>query len=150
MIAENKGLQNTYKGLEQKFKSLENDASDVADGSQKKEEVMRELNECKANLEAIKPVMEEKKIHLEKSLKFHEIVSALNSELQWIQEKDKVVVGTTVYTFFLFYFSLENVENFHVENFHLVFPRKFSVASFKIHIVVVFAEAQKFGSKSKI
>ena len=100
LIAENKGLQNTYKGLEQKFKSLENDASDVADGSQKKEEVMRELNECKANLEAIKPVMEEKKIHLEKSLKFHEIVSALNSELQWIQEKDKVVVGTHS----LFYF----------------------------------------------
>ena len=37
-----------------------------------------------------------------------------------------------------------------IKNFHLVFPRKFSVASFKIHVVVVFAESQKFGSKSKI
>ena len=91
LIAENKGLHITFKGLEQKFKSLENDASDVADGSQKKAEVMRELTECKANLEAIKPVMEDKRVHLEKALKFHEIVSALNSELQWIQEKDKVV-----------------------------------------------------------
>ena len=49
------------------------------------------MTECKANLEAIKPVMEDKRVHLEKALKFHEIVSALNSELQWIQEKDKVV-----------------------------------------------------------
>ena len=90
LIVKNKSLSNTFKGLEHKYQSLENDASDM-DSSKKKESITLALADCKSNLATIRPLFAERQLHLEKSLKFHEIMSHLNAELQWVQEKDKVV-----------------------------------------------------------
>ena len=89
--AKNKGLNNTFKGLEQKLKSLEADAAEIQDNNHKKDTVSNALESCKANLQGIKPLFDERTKHLEKSLQFHETMSQLNSELQWVAEKDKQI-----------------------------------------------------------
>ena len=88
LIAKNKGLNNTFKGLEQKFKALEPDATD---SSAEKDSIIKALDGCKNNLQGIKPLFNERTRHLEKSLEFHETMSHLNSELQWVMEKDKLI-----------------------------------------------------------
>ena len=92
LIGKHKGLHNTFKGLEQKFNTLESDASEIQDNNQgKKDTITKSMNGCKKNLEGIIPLFEERRIHLEKQREFHEIMSQLNSELQWVTEKDKVI-----------------------------------------------------------
>ena len=91
LATKNKGLNNTFKGLEQKFKALETDASDIQDNSHEKDTISKALAGCQKNLQGIKPLFDERTRHLEKSLEFHETMSHLNSELQWVMEKDKQI-----------------------------------------------------------
>lgn len=74
-----------YKQLEHKFKTLEADAADVGSGN--KEALKENLKECKAKMQGLKPLFDKHMESLQESLKFHEMMSELNSELQWIKEK---------------------------------------------------------------
>ena len=84
-------VDNTFKGLEQKLKALETDASEIQDNDHKKDTISNALGSCTKNLQGINPLFEERTKHLEKSLEFHETMSHLNSELQWVTEKDKQI-----------------------------------------------------------
>ena len=91
LAVKNKGLDSTFKALEQKLKALETDASEIQDNNQKKDTISTALEICTKNLLGIKPLFDERTKHLEKSLEFHETMSHLNSELQWVMEKYKQI-----------------------------------------------------------
>ncbi len=53
--------------------------------------MLQSLKLCRDNLESLRPVFDERLNYLNESLKFHQLMSELNSELQWIQEKDRLI-----------------------------------------------------------
>ena len=52
---------------------------------------MQNLKLCRESLESLRPLFDERLNYLNESLKFHQLMSELNSELQWIQEKEKLI-----------------------------------------------------------
>ena len=90
-IAKHKSNYAAFKQLEQKFKTLEADASDVDGDKQNKKELQQSLTECYGSLDDLKPLFDQHISSLQKSLKFHEMMSELNTELQWVKEKEKLI-----------------------------------------------------------
>lgn len=97
-IGKHKANFATFKTLEQKFKSLEADASDIGSKHKNKEAMDTALDECDGNLKGLKPLFDQHMTSLQQSLRFHEMMSELNSELQWIKEKDKLILTAEVGT----------------------------------------------------
>jgi len=91
LIAKHKALYTSFKALEQKLNSLESDASEIDNDHQKKETILQGLSHCRGNLESLRPLFDERLNYLNESVKFHQLMSELNSELQWLQEKDKLI-----------------------------------------------------------
>ena len=91
-IAKHKSNYAAFKQLEQKFKTLEADASDVDGDKQNKKELQQSLTECYGSLDDLKPLFDQHISSLQKSLKFHEMMSELNTELQWVKEKEKLIL----------------------------------------------------------
>ena len=91
LISKHKTQFANFKTLEQKLNSLESDAAEMANDRQKKEPVMQNLKLCRESLESLRPLFDERLNYLNESLKFHQLMSELNSELQWIQEKEKLI-----------------------------------------------------------
>ena len=95
-IAKHKANYAAFKQLEQKFNALEADASDMdgdqADNGKDKRELQKALTECYGSLEDLKPMFDKHIQELQKSLKFHEMMSELNTELQWVKEKEKLIL----------------------------------------------------------
>ncbi len=89
-ISKHKGNFSTFRSLEQKLKSLEADACDVGSTHKNKDAMMASLSDCRDNLEKLKPLFDNHMDGLQQSLKFQEMMSELNSELQWIKEKDSM------------------------------------------------------------
>jgi hypothetical protein len=91
LISKHKTLYANFKILEQKLNSLESDAAEMVSDHQKKEPILQGLTQCRANLESLRPAFDERLNYLNESVKFHQLMSELNSELQWLQEKDKLI-----------------------------------------------------------
>ena len=85
-----------YKQLEHKFKQLETDAADFGSGN--KDALKNTLGDCKDKMQGLKPLFDKHMESLQESLKFHEMMSELNAELQWIKEKDKLILSGEVGT----------------------------------------------------
>jgi len=49
------------------------------------------VDNCRESLERLKPMFEERLNYLNESIKFHQLMSELNAELQWLQEKDRLI-----------------------------------------------------------
>ena len=88
-IAKHKANYASFKQLETKLKTLEADASDVG---QNKAELQKTLSGCYVGLTELKPQFDKHIEELHKSLKFHEMMSELNTELQWVREKEKLIL----------------------------------------------------------
>lgn len=97
-IGKHKANFAVFKQLEHKFKALESDASDVGNDHRNKVAMQNSLGECQKNLQGLKPLFDKHMEGLLQSLKFHEMMSELNSELQWIKEKDKLILSGEVGT----------------------------------------------------
>lgn len=52
---------------------------------------MQGVHNCRESLESLKPLFEERMNYLNESIKFHQLMSELNAELQWLQEKDRLI-----------------------------------------------------------
>ena len=91
LIAKHKALYTNFKALEQKLNSLESDAAEIDNDHQKKETILQGLSHCRGNLESLRPLFDERLNYLNELVKFHQLMSELNSELQWLQEKDKLI-----------------------------------------------------------
>lgn len=91
-IANHKANAATFKQLEQKYKTLEADATDVVGRQSDKQDLQKSLSECRVSLDELKPQFEQHMADLHKSLKFHEMMSELTTELQWVKEKEKLIL----------------------------------------------------------
>ncbi len=91
-IAKHKSNYAAFKQLEQKFKALEADATDVGGDQDNKKELNKALSTCYSSLDELKPQFNQHMEELQKSLKFHEMMSELNHELQWVKEKEKLIL----------------------------------------------------------
>jgi hypothetical protein len=85
LISKHKTQFANFKILEQKLNSLESDAAEMANDSQKSEPIAQNLRLCRESFESLKPIFDERLNYLNESVKFHQLMSELNSELQWIQ-----------------------------------------------------------------
>ena len=88
-IAKHKANYAVFKQMEDKYKTLEADATDAG---QDKVELKETLEKCNADLKALRPLFDDHMTTLHESLKFHEMMSELNTELQWIKEKEKLIL----------------------------------------------------------
>lgn len=85
LISKHKTQFANFKNVEQKLNSLESDADEMVNDAQKKEPILQNLKLCRDNLESLRPLFDERLNYLNESVKFHQLMSELNSELQWIQ-----------------------------------------------------------------
>ena len=79
LIVKHKSLYTNFKGLEQKLAALEADAAEMDSEHQKKEQIIQGLENCRKNLESLRPLFDERLDYLNKSVKFHQLMSELVS-----------------------------------------------------------------------
>lgn len=91
LISKHKTQFANFKIVEQKLTSLESDSAEMVIDNQKKDPILQNLKLCRDHLESLRPMFDERLNYLNESVKFHQLMSELNSELQWIQEKDKLI-----------------------------------------------------------